>query len=236
MSARHSDAYRRNPITPRRWRVAGGAVPVAGLLALLVAGCSSGPGSPASHPTTATSLPAGASSPASTPASTPASAAGMTLSWPRIIGGYELYSLEGQPVDAPVSNPGFLKTLTVATNAQDGAYTPEGGSFEEDGITVVAGQLKPGTKPASAIATMEASSASNSHLPNLDLVSVPPGSLGGQITCWDQPAYSSAPATAWCMWADASTYGLLGANPVAGKDPTSGVAQAVLGIRAGMEH
>jgi hypothetical protein len=232
--------YHHHPVAARRRRAASIAVPMIGLLAVLVAACGSGKAPPASRPASAKSLPASTSSPAATPAAT------MTLTWPKMIGSEVMISVAtGEPASAPESDAGFMADFPAAKDAHNAAYLPKAqlsSTSTNDLISVIAGQLKPGVNPTSTFQSYYTAANQSvertGHVAEgfVDEVTVPPGPLGGLIRCWDQIAYGNSPSTAYCMWMDTSTYGVLAGTPRGGTDPTSALAKMAPVIRAGMER
>lgn len=198
------------------------------VLAALLAGCG---GSAPAAPARPSSTRPGAAVPA------PPSAA-RTVSFPQQVTGYYLAnpSVTG-PGTKPSPDPGFARGFPDAATAETGPYIQKGNPSESGALAVTAGQPKQGVNPGSAIqvryAALDHEVARQSGLPHgtADLTAEPPGSLGGQASCWVTFPFGDNPSFSFCMWADAGTYGSL-----TGEVPMSELAHLLATFRVAMEH
>jgi hypothetical protein len=198
----------------------------AGLVVLILAACGSG--NKAKPASTATAR------------SSPASVITRTVAFPRTIGTYVLRNPStGAPAAAPTSDTSFTKTFPDAGTAEIAPYKLQGSRSASAVISVTAGQLKPGVTPTDAISLYSASLSAVLHRHGsaiADLVTLSTGSLGGQARCWVTLPFAGTTSTAFCMWADTSTYGVLAGGPQSGKDPTSALAKLLISFRNAMEE
>jgi hypothetical protein len=162
------------------------------------------------------------------------------VAFPRRIGTYVLTNPStGTPAAAPTSDASFTKTFPDAATAEIAPYALKGSRSATAVISVTAGQVKPEVPPAGAIAVYSSSLSEDLHRHGsaiVDLVSLSAGPLGGQARCWDTLPFAGTPSTAFCMWADTSTYGVLAGTPQSGKDPTGALAKLLISFRKAMEE
>jgi hypothetical protein len=171
------------------------------------------------------------------------------VSWRRKIDGYIRENPRtGKPATTPPSpDTGFLRARSFAATAQAAPYLQP----DTRGLIVVfAGQLNPGVNPGSAIRTeytdLVDAIARARHIPPpppggfqteaMPMVAEPARPLGGRAECWEvAPSPLDAHEVGYCMWTDASTYGILSGEDILPSGP-GGLASQLVKFRAAMEH
>jgi hypothetical protein len=131
-------------------------------------------------------------------------------------------------------NAGFATVFPAAAAVEVGTYAELGSSGVATSsiIVVNAGRLKPGVNPARALDSYVAAGSRAGRA--VDIRTVPAGPAGGQARCWLAPDGGGL-TSAFCMWADSSTFGWLAAGPHKGKNSTRTLARLMLTFRSAME-